>query len=257
MFLLIMQLAVGGPTLAPQPARYEGLVVKIDPGHGARNSGHIYTFKHKGKYHRIVEKVYNCDVSARMIRELRVQGVTVVSTTTGKCLDTPRDGTLLDARAISEDMFFVTTGEVVRYDSAAMEQRVLAGKDSAHISVSIHFDYADSRSPSGAYAIVADDTLSISWGASITSEMAVDGRVRTICYESVVVNATCKHLRDLFIPRRATFHGVPWVLLELGNMRNEVDRECMLSATCREQIAQTAVRAILNRAMVLTTASKQ
>jgi N-acetylmuramoyl-L-alanine amidase len=253
MFLLL-QVLLGGQFEAPPVVKLPltNVQVIVDPGHGGINTGVRYRFMDGKEKKLFVEKVYTCDVSARLIKILQNLGARVVSTITGPCLDHPQNNLFSKmVRDNKQDEFFTTTGEVVRSDSSGLMERVHLAEQATRlhpfdrtIYISIHFDSAFSSQKRGAYFIVPRRKTSSPLAISLAKEFDSAGLEQRFCKRAVPIIAigTCG-IKNILILKNAPVADM--VLLELGNVGNSKERMWILNPDNREKYATTIAKGIV------------
>jgi N-acetylmuramoyl-L-alanine amidase len=246
MFLLLQVLlggqAVGSPEVNLPLANVQ---VVIDPGHGGTNPGLVYHYRN-GKENRLfIEKVYTCDVSARLVKILENLGAHVVSTIQGSCLGKPQSNpTSTSSRIRNTDELFATTGKGVHGDSLGLKERVKLAEEVARLHpdertvyVSIHFDSGYSRKLHGAYIIVPPSKASDPLAVSLAGEFSSAGLTgQGFCRKPTIIVAigTCG-IKNILILKSPPVDNM--VLLELGNIGNNSDRAKVLDPTSRQKYA--------------------
>ncbi len=253
MFLLIQALLVGQSQKAPKAhLPLVNIQVVVDPGHGGLNPGVRYHFVSGREKKVFVEKVYTCDVSARLIRLLENLGAQVVSTIQGSCLEHPQKNLPSSiVRNQKPDEFFTTTGKEVRGDSSGLmerihlaEQAVILHPSEKTIYVSIHFDSAISKKLHGAYIIVPRGKTKDPLATSLAEEFNSAGLGQNFCKRPtiIVTTGTCG-IKHILILKNSPVKNM--VLLELGNVTNSLDRSWMLNPIDRQRYADIIARGIL------------
>jgi N-acetylmuramoyl-L-alanine amidase len=253
MFLLIQALLVNQPQKAPKTGLpLANIQVVVDPGHGGLNPGVRYHFGSAKEKMVFVEKVYTCDVSARLIGLLKNLGAQVVSTVQGPCLKKPQNNLPVSiVRRQKPDEFFTTTGQEVRGDSSGLMERVHLAKQAAvlhpsklTIYVSIHFDSAISKKMQGTYIIVPRGETTDPLATSLAKEFNDAGLGQNFCKKPtiIVTTGTCG-IKHVLILKNPPVRNM--VLLELGNVTNYRDRSWMLNPIDRQKYADIIAHGIL------------
>jgi N-acetylmuramoyl-L-alanine amidase len=251
MLLLVLQaMAAEPPKIITSETLKRGIHVVVDAGHGGLNPGARYQFTEGGKNRIFVEKIYTCDVAARVIMILIKSGIDMSTTTFGKCLDAPQEKLLENSSALKTEEFFSTTGKLVVGDSAGREERLMWMRSVANssslkvVAISIHIDKMPTSRRRGAYLIVPRGQGGSPLAMAIAQEFENAKRLLKFCKESAIVeNGECG-LRRLQILSRSPLDDT--VLIEIANMSNREDLNWLRTHEGRQEVAEIIARGIMS-----------